>query len=86
MDSAVLPEERLLFEKLKSIREVVSQIHPEAQTEVDKLYIREIIYNHLSQKGFSPQAGEFDALADDIEAYINRSFDEFIVLFNKRKA
>jgi len=86
MNSAVSPKERLLFEKLKSIREIVSQIRPEAQPEVDRLYIREIVYNHMSQKGFSPQAGEFDALADDIDAYINRSFDEFALLFNKKNA
>ncbi|MBE9536406.1 MAG: hypothetical protein IMF07_04435 [Proteobacteria bacterium] len=83
MDSAVSQEERLLFEKLKSIRELISQVHPEARPKVDKLYIREILYNHLSQKNLSPQAAEFDALADDIEGYINRSFAAFIALFNK---
>ena len=45
MDSVVSPEERLLFEKLKSIRAIVSQT--ETETGLNKLYIREILYNCL---------------------------------------
>ncbi len=86
MDLAISQEEKLLFEKLKSLREIIGHINPETPSKVDGLYIREIIYNYMSQKGLNPKAGEFDALADDIEGYINKSFDDFVLLISRNKA
>ncbi len=47
--------------------------------------LREILDHLFEKKGITPDTGEFDALADDIEDYIENSLEEFILFYKERQ-
>jgi len=44
--------------------------------------LKDILSCFFAEKGIKPGKGEFDALVDDIQVYIENSLEEFIRFYN----
>lgn len=78
-------KEKWLFKRLQSIRYLFGTPSSSSHNP-DSLFIRNIIHNRLASLGIDASPGELDALADDIEHYIDTTFDHFVTFFKERRS
>lgn len=85
MELELSDQEKLLFEKIRNIREFCMESSSIQEEYLDRLLIKNILFNLLERRGIRPVNAAFDALTDDINCYLHQSFDEFVgFLFDYR--
>lgn len=77
MESIFTEDEKSIFIKIQSIRNGLAETGLTSAC-IEKLFIKLMAINSLAESGIKPTQGEFEALVDDIETYIKKSFDEFV--------
>ena len=77
MDLIFTEDEKNIFLKLQAIRNRIAETGL-TSSGVEKIFIKLMAINSLAESGVKPTQGEFEALVDDIETYIKKSFDEFV--------
>lgn len=82
MELFFTPEEKDIFKQMQAIRNGLtgSKLAPAA---IEKIFLQLIALNRLSESKLQPPQGEFEALIDDIEAYVSKSLKEFITFIGK---
>jgi len=78
-------EEKKFFDRLQLIRNFFHSSAPSYKNEsLEKLIIQNILHNRFSGSGVKPDQSEFDALADDIHYYMQKSLNDFIEFVKDR--
>ena len=77
MELIFTEDEKNIFLKLQSMRNRIVETGL-TSSGVEKIFIKLMAINSLAESGVKPTQGEFEALVDDIEAYIKKSFEEFV--------
>ena len=68
--------EKDIFKKIQPVRDGLAKAGLSASA-IEKIFIKLLAINSLAESGVNPTKGEFEALVDDIENYIKKSFKEF---------
>jgi len=77
MELIFTEDEKNIFRKIQAIRNgLVGTGLPSAA--IEKIFIKLLAVNSLAESGINPTRGEFEALVDDIENYMRKSFEEFV--------
>lgn len=77
MELILTEDEKNIFIKIQAIRNGLAGTGL-TSSGIEKIFIKLMAINSLAESGVKPTPGEFEAMVDDIEAYIKKSFDEFI--------
>ena len=81
MEIKLSDKEKQFFEKIEDVRALCNNSSDMPEEYFNNLMIKNILYNLLEKKSVNPVNGEFDALTDEIDYYLNRSFEEFVQFF-----
>lgn len=77
MELIFTEDEKTIFRKIQAVRNgLVGTGLPSSA--IEKIFIKLLAVNSLAESGVNPTKGEFEALVDDIENYIKKSFEEFV--------
>ena len=77
MELIFTEDEKNIFIKIQAIRNGLAETGL-TSSGVEKIFIKLMAINSLAESGVKPTQGEFEALVDDIETYIKKSFEEFV--------
>ncbi len=77
--------EKEILERLRGMRKDFYGLRAFTKEEIDNAIIKELLYDLFTSNNIEPHKGEFDALADDVQQYIKRSFVDFVEFLQQRK-
>ena len=77
MELIFTEDEKNIFRKVQAIRNGLAGAELSSSA-IEKTFIKLLAINNLAESGVKPTKGEFEALVDDIENYIKKSFEEFV--------
>ena len=77
MELIFTEDEKNIFRKVQAIRNGLTGAGLSSSA-IEKTFIKLLAINNLAESGVKPTKGEFEALVDDIENYIKKSFEEFV--------
>lgn len=78
MEIKLSDKEKQFFEKIEDVRALCNNSSAMPEEYFNNLMIKNILYNLLEKKSVHPVNGALDALTDEIDYYLNRSFEEFV--------
>ncbi|MDT8318460.1 MAG: hypothetical protein RQ824_10810 [bacterium] len=77
MELIFTDDEKNIFRKIQPIRNGLIG-NGLSSSAIEKIFIKLLAVNSLAESGINPTRGEFEALVDDIENYMKKSFEEFV--------
>ena len=84
MDLIFTEEEKDLFRKLQNVKSSLVSRSLNSGS-IEKLFIKYIILNRFASLNLEPSLGQFDAFADEIESYLDKSIEIFASFLKESK-